>query len=191
MARGPGGVDLGLDRAPVPARVEALFGPQRASPPQPGQPAPMPPEPPTRVSLPPHFFAPAYGGQALFPFGSATVAGPNVRWTVPAGLILNVPRTHVAVIRAVGLAVLNMLATTDITAVLRIAEAAMAPVFRIPAQPVAYVERVWDSYAYVAPPGSKVDLMVTVVDGGLYPITGYFEGWLIGADDWAKYLGQK
>lgn len=191
MARGPGGVSLGDERPPVPARVEALFGPQRASPPLPGEPLPEPLRKPERVFLPPHFFSPPSGAQAFFPFGSADVAGPAVQWVVPADIIYNVPQTHVAIVRSVGLAVRNVLATTDIRAQLRAGNAPLAPVFRFPAQPVAYLERVWDSYAYVIPPGTKLDVMVTVADAGLYPVTAYYEGWIMSADDWARYLGER
>ena len=180
----PGKYLLGDERPPTPPAIERLFFGEREPPP--GAQAGAPPE---RISLPPHFFPPI-GAQFFYPFGSATVAGPNASWAVPASLQLNVPAAFVAVVRSLGVAVLNMLATSDIQVVLRVAGGALAPVRRLPAQPVAYVEREWDSVAYLVPGPSRIDMLATVVDGGTYPITAYYEGWLLPADAWAVYTGK-
>lgn len=142
------------------------------------------------VQLPPHYFPPPLGSTPFYPFGAATVAGPNTLSTLSADLTQVVQASEVAVVRGVGLAIQNMLATTDVRLVLRVSQGALAPVRRLPAQPVAYAEQQWDEASYLIPGPAQIDVLVTVVDGGNYPITAYYWGWLITAEAWADYYGR-
>lgn len=188
MAQDPApGVKLGADRPPPPADVLSRFT-QAAQPlPPAGSDEPgAPSSPPVRVALPPHYFLPAYGAQPFYQFQSSSVAGPGTAWA-PAAITLKVPPTLVAIVRLVGMGVLNMVATTQVTAVLRFGGAPQAPVRQMPAQPAAFVGAQWDTVAYVSPPGAVIDLLLTVIDNATYTVTGFYEGWLIPKEQWAKW----
>lgn len=174
----------GARPAPPAEEVRRFFGPHNAG----GEPRAAAQDP-TAIVLPPHFYPPP-NAVGFNPFGTATVAGP-ASWATPAGALHTVSGPDVAIVRSLGMAVRNLLATTDVSIVLRAGGAPLQPVRRIPAQPAAFIRETWDSIAYIIPGGTQIDCLVTVADGGTYSITGYYEGWTIPRVEWDRIWGEQ
>lgn len=141
---------------------------------------------PVRVQLPPQYFAPLFFSTPFYPFTTAAL-GPGPATALYAQITLQ--QDQVGIVRGLGLAAVATVVTTQLSAILTVNGSPVEPIRRIPGQPAAYVERLWDDYVYVSPRGATLAVLVTVADaGGPYTISSYLSGWSIPETELQKYL---
>lgn len=153
----------------------------------PGAPG-LPYEPPRPVSFPPWIFAPV-GSTQFFFAGSQTVTGPNTTVTLTAPQF-QIPLNQVGVVRDLGFFVNDLLATSDITFRLRFSQHPVQGYDQIFIFPrlAGSVSKSFlpESTVIRVPDNTTIDIEVTVVDAGSYPLGAEFKGW-----SYSKALAQE
>lgn len=126
--------------------------------------------------FPPHLFPPP-GATAIFKSDTLATAGAGIY--SPPGLVFQIPKGYIGVLRVLSPFVDNPTAATLLTWTVRVNGIAPNGLngLTIIGRDASSIEKVFDQYSLELPEGAAVDVQIAQLDVGAYRVGMQLEGW--------------